>query len=168
VPISYKSMFNSPGAATAIADLGGYLRFESGLDPRVRELAVLVVNAETGCEFGWVHHALLADRMGVPSSVIGDLHARRTPTGLSEAEQLGVRAAQQTLREGAAGAETVAELVRVFGRNQATDLVIAIGYYTMLAQYFRTIDLEATEEGMAHLGAGPDVVRVSANVDRDH
>jgi 4-carboxymuconolactone decarboxylase len=167
VPISYQSLFNSPGAADGIARLGAYLRFESDLDPRVRELAVLVVNAETGCEFGWVHHALLADKMGVSPETIGDIHAGRPPRGLGEREQLGVDAARQTLRSGGADADTVAALVREFGAAGATDLIVAIGYYTMLAQYFRTLDLEATPEGMAHLTGGADVARAAAGPDRD-
>ena len=157
VPTSYRHLFASPRAATAVADLGGYLRFGSTVDPVARELAVLVVNNETGCDFGWFQHAVVAREMGVPDAVIDDLRAGRTPTGLSSTESLGVRAAQEITRTGSASADTVAALADTWGYGGATDFILAIGYYTMLAQYFLTMDLQIDPAELEHLSKGADV-----------
>ena len=166
VPTSYRHLFASPRAATAVADLGGYLRFGSTVDPRARELAVLVVNNETGCDFGWLQHAVVARGMGIPDAVIDELRASGTPTGLSAVESLGVRAAQEITRNGSASAGTVAELADTWGYGGATDFILAIGYYTMLAQYFLSMDLQIDEAELGHLTKGADIT--AAQTMSDH
>lgn len=157
VPTSYRHLLASPGAAAAVAELGGYLRFGSAVDPRARELAVLVVNRETGCDFGWQQHVLLAAAMGISADTIKDLRDGVTPTGLTDAEALGVRTAQEICRNGSTSASTTTALQELWGVAGATDLVLAVGYYTMLAQYFLSMDLSVDPDELAHLTSGPDV-----------
>lgn len=157
VPTSYRHLLASPQAASAVADLGAYLRFGSSVDPRSRELAVLVVNDATGCEFGWTQHVLVATAMGVGAETIAALRAGDIPAGLSAQELLAVRAAREIADRGAATADTVAALVETWGAAGATDFVLAIGYYTMLAQYFLSMDLQTTPDELGHLSMGGDV-----------
>jgi 4-carboxymuconolactone decarboxylase len=163
VPVSYRSLLNSPPLADAVARLGGYLRFESGLDPRVRELAVLTVNRELGCEVGRVHHAIIAEQMGIDRAVIDAVAEGSEPDGLAPAEQVGVRMAAETLRTGSVSAATFRRAVDTFGPEHTTDLVVAIGYYTMIGQYLLTLDLAVDAGALAHLARGRDVQAVRDN-----
>ena len=157
VPVSYRSMLHSPGAALGVADLGRYLRFESAVDPRAREIAVLVVNQRTGCDFGWVHHAILAREMGIPDGAIDELRSGGIPEGLSDTERLTARLAAETLDNGKADSATLTELRALVGPIQTVELVLAVGYYTMVAQYCLTMRLEVTPGSLDHLAGGSDV-----------
>ena len=167
VPASYRSMVHSPGAAEAVARLGSYLRFDSALDARVREVAVMVVNRSTGCEFGQAHHVLLARALGLAEGQIADLLAGRA-SELGVEERLAARLAEETMRSRRASAETVAAAVEQWGEQQTVDLVVAVGYYTMIAQYCLTMDLTVLPGGLDHLSSGRDVVRArpSGNASR--
>ena len=127
------------------------------MDPGRRELAVLVVNNETHCDFGWFQHVVIAEKMGVSAETIAVLRSGGTPQGLSAPEQLAVQTALEITRNGSATADTVAALVDTWGYGGATDFVVAVGYYTMLAQYFLSMDLQINDGELAHLTMGADV-----------
>ena len=52
----HKLLVNSPEMARAFNGIGGYIRFKSKLDPRLRELAIMRVAWVTGSEYLWAHH----------------------------------------------------------------------------------------------------------------
>lgn len=162
VPTSYRSFLNSPGAAVQVTGLGRYLRFESDLDPRARELAVLVVNRALDSEYGWVHHELLAQEMGIPQHVIDAVRDDEEPDGLPEVQHLAWMLAVETMKAGRATRGTVRRLVDVIGRASTTDLILVVGYYTLLAQYFRTLELELLPDSLDGSTDGPDVARARA------
>ena len=65
-PISlFKALVNSPKAARAFSGLGGYIRYGSKLDPRLRELAILQVGWLARSPYEWSHHVKLGHDFGV-------------------------------------------------------------------------------------------------------
>ena len=51
----HKLLVNSPDMARAFNGLGGYIRFKSKLDPRLRELAILQVGWMEKSEYEFTH-----------------------------------------------------------------------------------------------------------------
>jgi 4-carboxymuconolactone decarboxylase len=145
MPVSYQSLMHSPGAARAVSELGGYLRFESAVPDDVRETAVLVVNDRLDCQFGWVQHVPLALAVGVDERGVQAIAAGEASPWLTEAQRLAARMAEQSVRDGRVATVTLAEARAVLGVAQTIDLVLAIGYYSMLALYFRSLDLRMPE-----------------------
>jgi 4-carboxymuconolactone decarboxylase len=58
-------LLRSPQLMGRIGDVGAYLRFESTLDARIRELAICVAARHTANQFEWLMHAPLAVAAGV-------------------------------------------------------------------------------------------------------
>ena len=56
IPRVFQLLLNSPKAASALGKLGEYLRFESSLDPVIREIAILSVARQLGSRYEWAHH----------------------------------------------------------------------------------------------------------------
>ena len=52
----HKLLVNSPDMARAFSGMGGYIRFKSRLDPRLRELAILQVGWMEKSEYEFTHH----------------------------------------------------------------------------------------------------------------
>jgi 4-carboxymuconolactone decarboxylase len=142
MPVSYQSLMHSPGAARAVSQLGTYLRFESSVPEDVREAAVLVVNGRLDCPFGWVQHVPLALAAGVDQRAIDDLAACQVSSWLTGGQRIAVLMAEQSVAAGQVASETLAQARDAFGVAQTIDLLLAIGYYTMLAFYFRSMNLE--------------------------
>src|SRR3954471_2031219 len=61
----FKALVNSPKAARAFSGLGGYIRYGSKLDPRLRELAILQVGWLARSPYEWSHHVKLGYEFGV-------------------------------------------------------------------------------------------------------
>src|ERR1700674_3710341 len=84
VPNVVKALSNSPGLATKVFPLANYFMNQSALDPRVRELAVLMLMKRCNCEYGFVRHIDIAKRCGLTQEQIDDVgnyqnSARFTP-----------------------------------------------------------------------------------------
>jgi alkylhydroperoxidase family enzyme len=57
VPNVVKALSNSPKLASRVFPLANYFMNESSLDPRVRELAVLILMKRLDCEYGFVNRS---------------------------------------------------------------------------------------------------------------
>lgn len=152
---SYRSLLNSPGAARGVSTLGEHIRYHSEHDDRARELAVLVVNRDTRCEFGWIQHVILAEKMGVSSEAIEVIRNGGIPDDVTPAERCSMVAAHEALSLGAVTPQTLHELYGHFGHRGGLEMVLAIGYYTMLAQYFLAMDLKVEPDLLKTLDIGP-------------
>jgi alkylhydroperoxidase family enzyme len=108
----------------------------------VREAAVLVVNAQLDCPFGWVQHVPLALAAGVDQRAIDELAAGQVSSWLTAGQRLAVMMAEESVQAGRVTSETLARAREQLGVPQTIDLLLAIGYYSMLALYFRSLNLE--------------------------
>jgi 4-carboxymuconolactone decarboxylase len=141
MPVSYQSLMHSPGAARAVSQMGTYLRFESAVPEDVREAAVLVVNGRLDCPFGWVQHVPLALAAGVDQRAIDALAAGDMSPWLTDGQRIGVQMAEQSVAAGQVMVPTLTQARDAFGVAETIDLLLAIGYYTMMALYFRSLNL---------------------------
>src|SRR5437588_7219379 len=76
----------SPKAAEHARALNRYLRFEAGLPPRVREIAILTTAREMDSQFEWAAHEPEARKEGVDARVIDVIKQRLPTAGLEEAD----------------------------------------------------------------------------------
>src|SRR2546425_1059069 len=73
------SMFlHAPELAERVAHLGAYVRFEGGLDMRVRVLAAMTVARELDALYVWGAQTGSARRQGVPESTIAAIRERHS------------------------------------------------------------------------------------------
>src|SRR5713226_1721708 len=79
-------LLHSPELARRAAALGGYLRYESSLDARTRETAVMATAGLNDCAYEWAAHEPIARKAGVPGTVI-DAFRERRPTDLAQADR---------------------------------------------------------------------------------
>src|SRR6478672_13660328 len=71
----HKLLVNSPDMARAFSGMGGYIRFKSKLDPRLRELAILQVGWMEKSEYEFTHHVKIGKEFGVTDDDIQGLIA---------------------------------------------------------------------------------------------
>ena len=68
---------NSPETSRHVSGLNHYLRFGSGMDPQVREIAILASARETDSEFEWTAHEPQALEEGVSRETIDVIKHRK-------------------------------------------------------------------------------------------
>jgi AhpD family alkylhydroperoxidase len=139
--------------AQRVHALAYYIRSESSVDPRLRELAILQVGYVMRCRYEYVHHAEIALRSGVTPDDIACL-AQESAGKVTDLDPL-TRAVLAAARETAAGTgisdETFAVLDDALTREQLVDLVLAIAFYvfTVCVLTNLSVDLEPEYEELA-------------------
>ena len=138
----YAVLLNSPEAASAVARVGEYIRFESGLDPAVREIAILSTAREVGSQYEWTHHEPLARKAGVRDEVIESVRTGRAPMGLPPKEGVFAQAAREIVRQGALTERTFDAVLHLLGPQLTVDLIVLVGFYTMLGRAIASLGVE--------------------------
>jgi alkylhydroperoxidase family enzyme len=157
-PISLnKALANSPEAARAFSGLGGYIRYGSKLDPRLRELAILQVGWLARSPYEWSHHVKLGHDFGVSDedvqALIDDTAGK--PTGLDALSKLVLRAAREMTIEGAMADATFAALQAELGNARVVDLTLAIGFYSAVVRVLATLQIDVEPDYMPYLERFP-------------
>ncbi len=126
-------LLRSPVLLDRVARVGEYLRFESVLDARVRELVTCAAARHVSNQFEWAMHAPLAIAAGVSAAAIESLRQGAAPKELAADEAAALDFAQEILRcDGVSDAGYGAAL-RHFGEQGVVELATLVGYFVMVS-----------------------------------
>jgi len=132
----------SPKASEHARALNRYLRFEAGLAPRVREIAILTTAREMDSQFEWAAHEPEARKEGVEDRVI-DIIKHRVPTaGLEETDATVIELGRQIFRDRKVTSDTFAKAKALFGANKLVELVMLMGNYAGTAALLTAVDMQ--------------------------
>jgi 4-carboxymuconolactone decarboxylase len=123
--------------------LGGVLLTQLELDPKLRELAILLVAAHTGAEYEWIQHVGISRTIGIDDEQIaavqrGDLQA----TCLHPDARVLLRFTHGVLQQPRADEDTFTAMRERFPPRQIVELLLVIGNYHMLARIMTTLDID--------------------------
>jgi 4-carboxymuconolactone decarboxylase len=113
--------------------LGEYLRYDSALDPRLREMVILLTAREWTQEYEWYVHYPIALQAGLKRDIIEAIADGRRPPGFTEDEGLVYDFFQELQRHKSVSDATYRRAVDATSEQAVIDLVGTIGYYTTLA-----------------------------------
>jgi 4-carboxymuconolactone decarboxylase len=123
----------SPGLADPAQRLGAFLRFESGLPEKLRELAILVTARATTAQFEWYMHRPLAEKAGLAPAIAEAIAARTEPPFADDDEALTYALARSLCRSYGIEEALFGRGLARFGERFMVELVGLVGYYTMVA-----------------------------------
>ena len=138
-------MLNAPEAAQRALGLAAYLRTETSLSPRIRELAMLLAARENDCQFIWNAHAPPARRDGLSDELVDALRDRQELPNPADDEQAVVNFGREFFRTRRVSQESFDAVVAHFGVNGATELATLMGCYAMLAFNVNAFGVELPE-----------------------
>lgn len=133
---------NSPRLAVLTQPLNRYLRWETALPGRIRELAILVVARARDCQFEWVQHEAAAAREGLSAQTIDVVRHRRPVAGLDETEAAVIALGREIFEDKRVGAQTYARALAAFGTRDLVDLVSLMGLYAATAALLTAFDMQ--------------------------
>ena len=132
-----------------------YLRYETHLERRLTELAILVTAREIDSQFEWTAHEPAALREGLSPAIIDVVRHGKPISGLPETEALIVRFGREIFRERKVRSQTFAEALRILGAEGVVNLVALMGNYAMTAVIFRALDQQLRPDQAPLLPLGP-------------
>ena len=138
-------MLNAPEAAQRALGLAAYLRTETSLSPRIRELAMLLAARENDCQFIWNAHAPPARRDGLSDELVDALRDRQELPNPADDEQAVVNFGREFFRTRRVSQASFDAVVAHFGVNGATELATLMGCYAMLAFNVNAFGVELPE-----------------------
>lgn len=153
----YKQLAHSPGALRAFQGLGSYIRFGSGLDPRLRELAILQVGYLARSAYEWSHHIKIGRDFGVTDADINALIADTNghAVDLDALSLLVLRGAREMTRDGKMASSTF-ELMKQQMRNEhLVDLVVTISFYNAVVRVLASLEIDVEPAYQTYLAQFP-------------
>ena len=152
-----KALVNSPNAARAFSAVGGFIRYGSKLDPRLRELAILQVGWLARSPYEWSHHVKIGHDFGVSEADVQALidDTAGKPTALDSLTLGVLRAAREMNDAGAMSPDTFASLRSTLGNEQVVDLTITIAFYCAVVRVLATLQIDVEPDYMRYLERWP-------------
>jgi alkylhydroperoxidase family enzyme len=154
----FKALVNSPGGARAFSGLGQYIRFDSKLDPRLRELAILQVGYLARAPYEWSHHIKIGYGFGVTDADIEALIAESDsrPSALPELDRAVLRAAREMTGPTLAMSDaTFATLQAAMATEHLVDLTLVIAFYNAVVRVLGTLQIDVEPEYQTYLDRYP-------------
>ncbi len=135
----------SPGFAHRAQELGAFVRYRTSLDPRLSELAIIVVGAAWRAGYEFAAHAPMAIRAGVSREVV-DALARGEPPSLEREDERIVHAfARELVENRRVSEERYAAAVGLLGEPGTVELVGILGYYTLVCMTLNAFEVPLGE-----------------------
>lgn len=136
----------SPRLKAVQGPVNKFLRYESGIDMRLTELAILVSARETDSQFEWAAHEPAALKEGLEPAIIDIVRYRRPVKGMGEKEAAIIKLGREALGEHKVSKSTFAAAHKAFGTEKLIHLVTLMGDYASTAALLATVNM--------HLPAG--------------
>ncbi len=142
---NYAALLNNPQAAGSYAGLGGYVRFETPLDQRVKALAILTAAREAGGHYVWTVNQRSAREANLSEEVISAIREFRAPTGLEPRDAAVVQFVLELLRQHRISDATFEGLRAQVGDAGVVDVLVVVAYYHGLAHSLQALAVELPE-----------------------
>lgn len=136
---------HSPRLSQANRPVNKYLRFESGLTEREREVAILITAREADSRFEWAAHEPEALRVGVPKEVVEAIKHRKPLEGLADEDSVIIQLGREAFGKRKVSSETYARALQRFGAPKLVNLVALMGNYASTAALLTVFDMQIDE-----------------------
>ena len=148
---------HSPEAAHKFSGVGGYIRFGSSLDPRLREMAILQVGYLTKSPYEYSHHLKIGRDFGVAES---DVTAIETETaggdsGLPKLDRAVLRGAREMTEGMKLSDDTYAVWGEHLSEAHIVDLTMVIAFYNGVVRLLGALEIDVEPEYAPELEKHP-------------
>ncbi len=136
---------NSPRVGEPIREFNLILRTQVPLEPRLRELAILVTAREMDSQFEWTAHEPEALRVGLDPKILDAVKFRKAVSGAPEKETAIIAFGRELFRDRKVRSETYAEMVRLFGQTTVVNITALMANYALTALMLAAFDQQLHE-----------------------
>ena len=135
----FVAALRSPECMGRLQHLGAYLRYDSAIPPKLREIVILLTAYRWRQEYEWVTHEPLARKAGVPLATIEAIRTGTAPSTLPPDEAVVFELCAALFIDAQVPDRLYARAVVVFGEAGLIDVICAVGYYGTLAMIMNAV-----------------------------
>lgn len=140
----FPALLQVPAIADHTASLGGYLRFDGKLDPKVRTLAAMTASREFDCIHEWAASVRNAEKNQVSRETLVAIHQRQPTTGLPPDEAEIVDYVRTVLHKHRVAEVEFQSMLKRLGVAGMVELTATIGYYAMISCTLNAFELTSS------------------------
>jgi 4-carboxymuconolactone decarboxylase len=133
---------HSPEMARRAIPLFNYVRNESTVPQKLRELAMLVTARAMDCPYIWNAHATLGREAGLSNALVDCLRDNQPLPAMPPDEAAVFNYGMELLKTRRVRTETFQAVHDLLGGQGLVELNTLIGFYTMLALNANSVDLD--------------------------
>jgi len=133
---------HSPKLSRLTQEVNHYLRHESGISKRVRELAILSTARELNHQFEWVAHEPAALKVGISQEIVDIIKYRKPVDGLDETDAVVIAFCRELMGARKVQPETFAKAHQIFGTKMLVDIVSVVGSYAATGALLTAFDIQ--------------------------
>jgi 4-carboxymuconolactone decarboxylase len=123
--------------------LGEYCRYNSSIEKRLSELAILVTARLWGSEYEWFAHEPQARAAGVPEEFIEAIRTNGVPRFEREDDAVVYDIATTLNRTRKLPDSLYQKGLKLLGEGKLVDLIGILGYYTLISMTINAFEVEA-------------------------
>ena len=136
----FNAWVTAPRVGGRLAALGAALRFESSVERRLLEMAIITVGARWHAEFEWWAHSRMALHFGVTQEAVDAIARGETPS-LPDDERIVHAVATQLVADGQIDPATYGAARQLLGDRGIVEIVTLCGYYTLVCFTLNAFDV---------------------------
>jgi AhpD family alkylhydroperoxidase len=141
----FRVLVRYPELMRRVNALGGMFMAHGSLPPREREVVILRVAWNSGCEYEFAQHAPIGRRIGLTQREIESLGKPVEEGDWDEGDTALIRLTDEVTHDHEVSDEVWQLASKGHDDNQMMELVLLAGYYQMLATFLKTVRMPLEE-----------------------
>ena len=142
----FNAWLRSPVLADRLQKVGEYVRFNTSLDKRINEMAILMTAQAWGAQYEWNAHAPLALKAGLDPAVVKAIGAGEKPASMKDDEAIVWEFTMQLRRDHSVNDAIYSKALEKFGEQGIVDLIAVNGYYDVVSMTLNVARVKAPAE----------------------
>jgi 4-carboxymuconolactone decarboxylase len=142
----FNAWLRNPILADRLQKVGEYVRFNTSLDKRINEMAILMTAQAWGAQYEWYAHAPLALKAGLDPDVVKAIGAGQKPANMKDDEAIVWEFTTQLRRDHNVNDAIYSKALEKFGEQGIIDLVAVNGYYDVVSMTLNVARVKAPAE----------------------
>jgi 4-carboxymuconolactone decarboxylase len=152
----FNAFVHAPQVGLRLSELGRAVRFETSIDRRLSEVAIITVAARWKAEFEWSAHSGAARERGVPDAVVDAIGRGDDPPFQADDERTVYTAVRQLAETGHLDQDAYDAAQRLLGNAGLVELVSLCGYYTLISFLLNALAVPAPQGATPPWASSPD------------
>jgi 4-carboxymuconolactone decarboxylase len=144
-------LLHSPGMWEGYIKLGEYVKCDSSLPSRLKEMTILIAARLWTAQYLWTAHLDLAQKAGLADAIIADLRDGRRPASAAADEAAVYDYCIELAQRHAVSDTTFKRASGFLDHRQIIDLTAVLGYYFMVSMFVNANELPARDNGVPPL-----------------
>ena len=136
---------------SATHQVHGFVRFGNanftkiGLDPRLREIAILTTARESNANYEWAHHVHIAQRCEIADEIIEAIKTYNYDA-LEGDDRTVAEFARSVTRDVRANDDAFKGVRDLLGETGTVELLMVIGFYNLVARFLETLEIDLEDK----------------------